>query len=70
MDWLADELNYEKAEDWYKIAYTDITGRGGRGVLSHYNNAFTTALKDIYPEYTMHNWLFARTPKSNSLIRL
>jgi hypothetical protein len=31
-EWLADQLGVKSPEDWYKVTFSDVIAKGGRGV--------------------------------------
>lgn len=48
-DWLADELNIERTEDWYNYKLQDVVDRAGVSVVALYNWSYKEALEDVYP---------------------
>ena len=55
MNWLAGELNIKTMEDWNNVTNGQVIERGGKVLLSIYNNNLAECLKAVYPhEYNLH----------------
>jgi hypothetical protein len=50
MDHLAEELNLQSWEDWYKVKAQDVHKAGGGGLLVKYGT-LSKMIASIYPEY-------------------
>lgn len=61
LDWLWDELNLKRFEDWYNVSNNTVVQRGGRGLLTHYQDSLRKALAAIYPHYKWLPWKFVNT---------
>jgi len=63
MDWLFNELNYEKIEDWYNIDVDIIRNNYGSGLLGNYSSSHINILTSLYPEYDWLEWEFKFTSR-------
>jgi hypothetical protein len=62
-DWIAEELNVHKVEDWYQIDYRDIVDRGGSTLIdSYYSGSKSDALMNCYVDTDWHPWRFGIVP--------
>lgn len=61
-DWLGNQLGYSTKDDWYKVTKEDVLSRGGKKVLSCYNDSPIQALQTVYPEHSWIVWKFNRVP--------
>lgn len=46
---LADKLQVEKAEDWYRVKIYDFYSNGGGDVIFHYDHSLPKALASLFP---------------------
>jgi hypothetical protein len=63
MNWLGNELEYRKEEDWYKITYQKIVDNYGSTLLHHYNHSPIKLVKAVFPDYKWLDWKFTSTPQ-------
>lgn len=61
VDWLAEELGFEKLEDWYRLRKRDLTSRGA-SVLHRKYGSHVKFLKAMYPGFDWKEWLFSKVP--------
>jgi hypothetical protein len=58
MDWLYEELEFTKVEDWYKVTKEILYANCGDGLLCHYyNSSPTKMIKTILSEY---KWTYTK----------
>lgn len=62
-DSLAVKLNLKTYEDWYQMSKNDINKGGGHGLMKHYGNSFTKALRNVYPQHMWQVWRFKMVSK-------
>ncbi len=62
-EWLAEELEVRRQEDWYKLSYTFMLESGGGSLLSCYGNSFVHTIASLLPQYSWHEWLFEWSPR-------
>jgi hypothetical protein len=58
-DWMMDQLEMKRMEDWYEIKSSDISEMGGTELLNLYQGSLGISLKSIYPEWEWKPWIFA-----------
>ncbi len=63
LEWLGEELGYEKPEDWYQLTGRSFTRHRGLPLLSRYGSSPVTVLKTFMPEHDWKEWLFHRRPR-------
>lgn len=61
INWLFEELGYEKTEDWYNIDVDVMRNNYGGGLLGNYSSSHINILKSLYPEYDWLEWKFKYT---------
>jgi hypothetical protein len=64
LEFIEKEFNFKSLEDWYKLKASELIERGGRGLLSRYNDSLFYLLSANYPEYDWKPWLFCKVPQS------
>lgn len=79
LDWLAEENNINRQEDWYNVTTVSVTKNYGTQMLSIYNGSLSSALASTYPrmspfhpkcclwkavEYEWKEWLFDKVPQN------
>ncbi len=52
MDWLSQELDIAKLDDWYSVSLHQLIQFSGTSPFSRYGGLFNV-LKEVYPDY---NW--------------
>ena len=62
MERVAEDLNVEDWEDWYRISTDDLTKRSGKGLLDMYGGSLCKILKSVYPDREWKHWKFEGTP--------
>jgi hypothetical protein len=63
MNWLAEECQIQKPEDWYRINNDDFRQHKGGAFLLHYQSSISNAVKQHVPSFKFNEWMFAKTPK-------
>jgi hypothetical protein len=62
-DWLGQQLQYKKPQDWYRIHLDDMIKHRGGGLLTHYyGNSPSLAISTVYPNYDWKLWKFPSVP--------
>jgi hypothetical protein len=52
LDWIGEQLQVERQEDWYNFTSTSICDIGGTGlIVGHYSGSLFSTLKNVYPEF-------------------
>lgn len=51
-------------DEWYKVTEKEITSKGGRQLLYHYNDSIIHLLRNVYPEFSWKPWMFSRLPRN------
>lgn len=62
MTWLAAELGFTEPADWYRITVRDFRAHYGNGLLQHFGNSPSAAVKDQLPNFPWLEWRFASAP--------
>ncbi len=62
MDWLFNELGYEKIEDWYEISIEDFSKNCGYNLYQIYNSIIKI-FETIYPNFNWLPWKFHKCPQ-------
>ncbi len=61
--WLADGLGLRRMEDLYELTFEDFRINGGHGLVATYwRSSPVVAVKQCFPRYEWHEWLFAQCP--------
>jgi len=64
MDWLGEQLGYQKAEDWYQLTKQQFYDNHGGGFLAnYYNDSPLAALQDYKPRRRWKAWLLKSVPQ-------
>ncbi len=58
MEWLANELNLQELDDWYRVTIEDVSTRDGIPLLKLYQGSLSKALETIYPDHHWQSWKF------------
>jgi hypothetical protein len=67
-EWLSNELEYKRMEDWYKITRVSIINNCGGSLLgNYYNNSPIQFVKGVFPDY---NWDEKKFCKNKTEIKL
>lgn len=69
MIWLCRRLGYTIMQDLYRLQVGDIEDNHGRSALPIWAFSPIEAVKDAFPDYQWHEWLFALVPKGFWLFR-
>jgi hypothetical protein len=65
MDWLGEQLGFQRREDWYRISYAAITRRYGARLLAKFADSPIDVIRDYRPTYDWKEWLFPRPPQGS-----
>jgi len=60
--WLGQELGFKKTSDWYAVTADDFNSNYGKYCLTLYGGSPVAVLRDCFPRYTWHEWMFIRVP--------
>ena len=61
--WLGQKLRFRWMRDWYKISHEDVKRHHGAGLANTYWNASAIeGVKQCFPDYEWHEWLFVCAP--------
>ncbi len=59
MNWLNSEMNIGTIEQIYSLKREDIDSKDvGPSLLNYASNSFLKLMDLVYPEYSIHPWLF------------
>jgi very-short-patch-repair endonuclease len=61
MEWLFNELKYEKIEDWYNVDVAIMRNNYGGSLLKNYSSSHINLLKLLYSDYDWLEWKFKYT---------
>lgn len=61
-DWIADQLDIQRQEDWYSVSSRDIEDRRGSYFLQQTGGSLASALVTCYPEFAWMPWSFRHLP--------
>lgn len=64
IEYLANKLEFNNKEDYYKLKTKQFKENKGVGLLDKYNNCIYNILKNAIPEITWYPWLFNPTTSS------
>ncbi len=62
LEWLKERLGFEKTEDWYTLTHDILQQNHGGGISAAYGCRVSDLVKDNFPGYDWHEWLFNTTP--------
>lgn len=64
MDWLGQQLGFQRLSDWYRVTKRDFYRHAGAGLLAIcHNDSPLAAVQDYRPRYAWKPWLFRSTPQ-------
>src|SRR5688572_7922102 len=63
IQWLEQQLNINKKEDWYHVTTKQIYQNDGTLLTVYYNGSIFTMLQHIYPTFQFLPWKFDQVPK-------
>lgn len=64
MDWLAVQLKFQVADDWYNVTGTDFFAHHGGGLLNNeFKGSVQAVLLDYKPNYGWKPWRFTSVPQ-------
>jgi hypothetical protein len=69
-DWLAEKLQVNSVDDWYRVQFEDFVENSGGGILKRFGNSFTEALAIIYPFTEWLMWKFDQVKIQSIIIKL
>ncbi len=61
LEWLGNELGFQKPEDWYHLRFSDLDKTGGRSLRSFFGGCARIVMMH-FPEYDWQPWRFDVTP--------
>lgn len=64
MEWLGRQIGCRRYSDWYQVASSDITGRGGATVLFLYEGSRFKLFSSVFPEAQWLPRLLSVTPRT------
>lgn len=62
LDEIAQSLNIQSSEDWYKVTVVEVEENGGKNLMKAYSGSLSRALSSLYPEVNWKPWMFLHTP--------
>lgn len=60
---LAEKMNVQTQDDWYRITQQHICDLGGSALLVLYNGSVLQMLRVLYPEFSWQPWRFNHVPQ-------
>jgi hypothetical protein len=64
-DWISEQLNIQKQEDWYSVTRQQIVQLGGESALRRHFKSLHACLSAVYPEFEWCLESFKTTPHSH-----
>lgn len=58
LDWLGEELGFNKIEDWYRLTSNDLNQYRGYGLCRMFNSSPYAVVKAHFPDYEWWEWRF------------
>jgi len=62
MSWLANELGFRTATDWYQLNAQTLKDKHGHGLFNRYHCSVRALIADCFPDHDWKPWLFSTVP--------